>query len=296
MPEVSTVTTRLTLHGRVAGLRGWGQATPPKWPVRIELRDPGLLAVVRLRSFRSQEVSVHTITQIDLGVNTVQFSRGGGFSGGGFGIRGAVTGMAMAGALNAMSRSRWEETYLHVNESLPSGAVRSVTFSLPTHTPASLLDLLGPAIDAWSGEWVRATLAGEIQPFLEPENLSSVYSQIDAVLGRQLIGAEQARTLSAHYSRPLLAELHGRLLARQVVHEEAEQTSAELARLLADRRITERQAQPLRELLQQIPAPGIQAHDHGQRETLIAELVELRRIGAITEHELQTEVSRLRHA
>lgn len=283
---------RLAVDGSIVGMRGWGMVAP-NWPVRVELRDPGVLAVVRLGHRSSRDAFVLDITELALSANARQLSRGGRYVGGGFGVRGMITGMAMAKAMNAMSYQRWEETRLHLIEHLAVGTRRSITVRVPAHTPTSLVELMGPALADWADAWVQATLEDRLRPFVDAQHLPSVYAQVDAIHERLLITPEQALALCSHHTQSLLAALHTRLLAGEVTHPEAEDISAELGQLLAEHRITHQQARPLQGLLAQIPTPAVQTDRDQARDQLIAELRKLRATGAITESELQAELARL---
>jgi hypothetical protein len=283
------------MDGTIVALRGWG-AVARGWPVRVELRDPGVLAVVRSGYVRSRDAFTFDITELALGLTARQLSRGGGFVGGGFGITGLVKGALIAKAMNAMTERHWEETRLHLTQHLPVGTRRSITLSLPGHTPTSLAQVMRPALDGWANEWVQATLAGRLRPFTDTQNLTSVYAQIDAIHQRMMITAADAQALCSHHTQPLLAALHTRLLAGEVTYREAQDITAEVEQLLADHRITQQQAQPLRALLAKIPTPATRAQREQAREELIRQLRTLRATGAITEHELQTELTRLRRS
>jgi hypothetical protein len=283
----------ITLTGAVVALHGWGQATPPKWNVRIELRDPGQLLITRGPARFPREVATIPITRLQLGVKEVNRARGGGWVGGGFGIGGALLGAAQAKVFNSVTHSEWEETRLSVTERLPTGAHRRMTVTLGGDTPASLLETLRPALNAWSQAWVDAAIHGETATLTDPTNVDATLNEIRAMRRRDMLDTGQALILGSYFARPVLDHFRERLLRDDVDHDEAGEILTALDTTAANGLLRPRDLGPIRRLLQAVPPPSIQADRGAERDRLLAQLDALRRTGAITEAELLAERARL---
>ena len=286
------MTVRLALHATVTQLIGWGRASPPKAVVRIELRDPGELAVVRLGRLRDQELLRMSITGLRLTTGNEQVNTGGGFIGGGLGVRGAIAGMVTAGALNRMTRQRYEHTLLTATEALPNGARRQATFAFATMSESELRDHLAASLDEWADAYIAAATCTP-DPLGYGDQLDAAYAQIDRMRRRGMLTATHALTLASHTSRPRITALVGRLDAHQIGYDEAQQLTERIIDLEREQRISPDQARQLHDRLLQIPAPP-STTPNGRIAQLQA-LAELRQTGALTEDEFQAEKHRILH-
>jgi hypothetical protein len=286
------VSVHLSLHATVVRLLGYAHASPPKAIVRVELRDPGQLAVIRLRRLRNQELMSMSITGLQLTTNNQQVDTGGHVQGGGLGIRGAVVGMAAAGALNAMTRQRHEHTLLTVTETLPNGARRQATFALPTLSESQLRDQLAAAMDAWADGYLAAAIRTP-DPLGCGDDLQGAYAHVDRMRHQGMLTPVQALTLSSYVSQPFIVALVERLDAGKVPFQEAQQLTEHITGLERDHRITSDQTQQVHDRLIAIPAPP--SSSPGGRIAQIQALAELRQTGALTEAEFQAEKRRILH-
>lgn len=286
------MTVHLALHATIGQLIGWGRAAPPKGVMRLELRDPGQLAVVRLGRLRDREILCMSITGLQLTTGNQQVSTGGGFVGGGLGIRGAAVGMAAAGALNRMSRQRYEHTLLTATETLANGARRQATFAFTTMSESDLRDRLAAGMDDWADGYIAAATRTP-DPLGCGDQLDAAYAQIDRMRHRGVLTGTQALALASHTSRPLIAALVARLDAHQVPFEEARQLTERIIEMERDERISTDQARQLHDRLLEIPAPS-STTPNGRIAQLQA-LAELRETGALTEDEFQAEKHRILH-
>ena len=285
------MSAHLALHASISRMLGWGRASPPKGPVRIELRDPGQLAVFHLRRLRDRELLTMSITDIQLNTNTAQVVSGGGFRGGGIGIAGAVTGIATAKALNAISRQQHEHTLLTAHELLPNGARREVTFTFATLSESQLRDQLAAAIGRWADHYIATITQNSPDPLGYGDDLQSAYGQIDRMHHRGVLSDGQALTLASHASRPFVAAILGRLDAHQVPFPEAQQIAARITSLERDHRVAADQARQIHDRLLEIPAPPTEPPT--SRIAQLQALADLRSTGALTEPEFQAEKTRI---
>ena len=284
------MSAHLALHATISRMLGWGRASPPKGPVRIELRDPGQLAVFHLRRLRDRELLTMSITDIQLNTNTAQVVSGGGFRGGGIGIAGAVTGIATAKSLNAISRQQHEHTLLTIHELLPNGARREVTFTFATLSESQLRDQLA-AIGPWADHYIAAVTQDSPDPLGYGDDLQGAYGQIDRMHHRGVLSDSQALKFSSHVSGPFVTAIVGRLDAHQVPFPEAQQIAARVTSLERDHRVTADQARQIHDRLLEIPAPPTEPPT--SRIAQLQALAELRSTGALTEAEFQAEKTRI---
>ena len=281
----------LTLHAAISRMVGWGRASPPKGPVRLELRDPGQLTIFGLRRLRDRELLSISIGELQLNTNTAQVMTGGGFVGGGVGITGAVAGMATAKALNAVSRQRYEHTLLIAHQLLPNGARREITFTFATLSEAQLRDQLTATLTPWADSYIATITNQSLDPLGYGDNLQASYDQIDRMRHRGVLDDRQALTLASHTSRPFIAAILGRLDAHQVPFPEAQQIATHITALQRDRRVTTDQARQVQDRLLEIPAPPTEPAT--SRIAQLQALAELRKTGALTEPEFQAEKARI---
>ncbi len=287
------MSVHLALHGAISRMLGWGRASPPKGVVRIELRDPGQLAVIRLRHLRDQQLLSIPITDLQLNTNTTQITTGGGFIGGGIGIRGAVAGMATARALNAISRQHHEHTFLTAHQQLPNGTRRQITFTFPTLTESQLRDQLAATIGPWAEHYITTITHDNPNPLGYGDDLHGGYDQIDRMRERGMLTASQALTLASHASRPFITAILDRLDAHQIPFPEAQHLTEQITTLQHEQRITTTQAQQIHDRLLEIPPPP--THPPTSRITQLQALAQLRNTGALTETEFQAEKARILH-
>jgi hypothetical protein len=285
------MSVHLTLHGSIVHLLGFGQATPPKGIIKVELRDPGQLTITQLRHLRDRELLTMAITDLELHTNNTQVSAGGGFIGGGAGIRGAVTGIATASALNAMTRRRYETTLLTAVQTLRNGARREATLAFATMSESQLRDQLAATIGAWADAYIHTITHDPLDPLGSGENLQAAYHQIDQMRHRGVLTDQQALTLSSHASRPFIAALRARLDAHQVSFPEAQQLTTEITKLHNERHLDADQARQVHDRLLQIPAPVTTSPT--SRIAQLQALAALRETGALTETEFQSEKTRI---
>ena len=276
--------------GYLADMRGWGRSRPPRGRVQIQLRDPGEFAVVLVHRPLLRTLAVVPIANLGFTVDAKRRSKGGGYRGGGFGLRGMAKGLLLAKVMNAVTYRTWEETRVLAAEELPTGARRSLSITIPSDTPASLLERMAPAMHAWAEAWVTDTVKGRISPFEDTGGLADVYSWIDTIQSRRLIDDHQWRRLTDACTRPLVLELDDRLRAGTITADEAADLTHTLEHLASTHRLPQRHARPLLQRLQSIATPA----PVEDRENTIARLTQLRQTGVITEFELQAEITRLR--
>jgi hypothetical protein len=287
------VSTHLSLAATVARLTGYGVATPPKGAVFLQLDDPGVLHITQRRSMRTRTLCTIAITQLSLDVNAVQRSQGGNWTGGGYGIAGALTGAAMASMANKASHHAWEETRLRVTETLPNGARRSVTLTLPTYTPDRLLDTLTPAINTWSHAWIEAVFGHEIDAFPDGQDPVNSCRQVSRMRSQRLLSSEDAQWLTDRALQPKLADLTAQIRRGELPTEWAQQTARMIHDLRHEDAFLAEALTPISNLLQNAPSPATLAAQTNERDQLLAQLTRLRQTGAITEDELHAERARL---
>ena len=285
------MSVHLALHGSIPRMLGWGRASPPKGVVRVELRDPGELAVVRLRHLRDQELLSISITELQLNTNTTQIITGGGFIGGGIGITGAVAGIATAKALNAISRQQHEHTFLIAHQQLPNGARRELTITFPTLTESDLRDQLAAAIGPWADHYIATITHDTLDPLGYGDDLQGAYDQIDRMRQRGMLTGGQALALASHASRPFIAAILDRLDAHQIPFPEAQHLTEQITTLRHEQRITATQARQIHDRLLEIPAPLTEPPT--SRIAQLQALAQLRSTGALTETEFQAEKTRI---
>jgi hypothetical protein len=288
-----TVSTHLSLGATVARLTGYGVATPPKGAVFLQLDDPGVLHITQRRSMRTRTLCAIPITQLSLDVNAVQITKGGNWTGGGYGITGALTGAAMASVANKASHHSWEETRLRATELLPNGARRSVTLTLRLFTPDRLLDTLRPAINTWSNAWIEAVFGHEVDAFPDGQDLIDSCRQVSRMRAQGLVSTDNARWLTDRALQPKLADLTAQIRRGELPAEWAQETARVIHDLRHEDAFLGDALTPIFDLLQDAPSPATLAAQTTERDRLLAQLVRLRQTGAITEHELQAERKRL---
>lgn len=234
-----------------------------------------------------------SIAGLQLNTNNTQVTTGGGFIGGGFGVRGAIAGIATATALNSVSRQRYEYTVLIAHETLPNGARRDVTFAFATLSESQLRDRLAEGVAPWTESYVT-TMTKDPDPFGTGEDLQASYDQIDRMRQRGMLNPAQALSLSSHVSRPFLTAILERLDAQQVAFPEAQHLTERIATLEREGHLNPDQARQVHDRLLQIPVPVTNSPDG--RIQQLQTLAELRASGALTEDEFQAEKTRiLRH-
>jgi hypothetical protein len=285
------VSVHLTLHGSLVHLLGFGQATPPKGIIQVQLRDPGQLALIQLRHLKNRELLTIPITELELHTNNAQVSSGGGFIGGGVGIRGAITGIATASALNAMTRSRYEHTLLTAVQTLQNGARREATLAFATLSESQLRDQLAASIGPWADSYLDTVIHDPLDPLTAGDDLPGAYQQIDQMRHRGVLTPRQALTLASHASRPFVTALLARLDGRQIAFSEAQQLTTDITTLQREAHLDADQARQIHDRLLQIPAPSTDTPT--SRIAQLQALAQLRETGALTEPEFQAEKTRL---
>jgi hypothetical protein len=285
------MTVHLTLHGSLVHLLGYGQAAPPKGIIQVQLRDPGQLTLIQLRHLKNRELITIPITDLALHTNNAQVTSGGGFIGGGLGIRGAVAGIATASALNAMTRSRYEHTLLTAVQTLPNGARREATLAFATLSESQLRDQLAATIGPWADAYLDTVTHDPLHPLTTGDDLHGAYEQIDQMRHRGVLTSHQALRLASHASRPFTAALLARLDARQIAFSEAQQLTTDITTLLREHRLDRDQARQIHDRLLQIPAPATDTPT--SRVAQLQALAQLRDTGALTETEFQAEKTRI---
>jgi hypothetical protein len=172
---------------------------------------------------------------------------------------------------------------------LPNGARRLAIFHLPELSESDLRDQPMAGIQSWAGAYVQARLAQQV----EGDSLAAAYKQIDQMKTRGMLNDREAVALASNASRPFIAALTSRIQTGEVNQAEAQQLTGQIEKLQRDGRLTADQAHHVHELLAQQAAEQTRRRLAAEHQPQLAVLAELRRSGAISQAEYQTEKARL---
>jgi hypothetical protein len=289
----------MTVYGSFAGasileLLGWGKVVDPDdRHYRIELADVDELAVYRPSLFGEKKMLSMSIEHLEVTTWTRQTTTGGGFIGGGFGITGALLGIAQARIMNALTRETHEDTVLGAFLTLPNGTQRHAAFGFRKLDESDLRDTLATTVHDWADGYVQATLSSLTPRAPAESDLQATYAKIDQMRERAMLDPTQALILCSPASSPFVAAVLQSLRSGKTTPAEAQQLRSKIDELHRARRLTDNQAQEIRQLLDPISSPRPRTPTSETRLRQIELLAELRSTGALTEQEFQAEKSRL---
>ncbi|MBS1969483.1 MAG: hypothetical protein JSU04_04215, partial [Bdellovibrionales bacterium] len=127
----------LVLEGaEILEAQGWGGT--PGGTFSIQFEDTGCLSVYKQGIFGSKKLISMGFWYLEIVVGTVGIQTGGGFVGGGFGVAGAVRGIAAASLLNALTTKNSEYAVLTTFLTEPNGTEKMCAFGFK-HKRESLL-------------------------------------------------------------------------------------------------------------------------------------------------------------
>jgi hypothetical protein len=185
----------------VFSIVGWGRYVGPNVWVRAEFREDGTVALTRsLRIFRRRVVSAPA-DWVMLNISTQMVTEGGGWWGGGFGIRGALRGRFKAQILNWLTTRHDEYVMLAVVAFLEDGSHRDLVVGFPRLRESQLRAMLAEALPRWTDLFVERTLADVERDPPGAEEAARRLSWLEQVERHQTLSTGQLARLREAYTR-----------------------------------------------------------------------------------------------
>ncbi len=189
--------TYLTLEGaKILEARGFGSGNPSSGLHTVTLEDDGVFAVYSKGPFGGlKRIYWVNFVKLEFYVGTVAVQSGGGWVGGGFGVRGAVKGAVTASLLNALTTKNREYAVLTVIVNDPATGVQK-TFSVGFQNidEATLRIKLAQAIPAWT-EPIIAKWEGHFKQLRDRDEAVEHVAMLNMFLERGIFSQEQANRL-----------------------------------------------------------------------------------------------------
>jgi hypothetical protein len=195
--------TYLTLEGaKILETRGFGGGTH-RGLHTVTLEDEVVFAVYSKGVFGGiKKIFWAKFGALEFYVGTVGVQSGGGWVGGGFGLRGTVQGAATASLLNALTTKNREYAVLTViDHDSATGVQKTFSLGFQNIDEATLRIKLAQAIPAWTEPFIVKLEAYYKQP-MDKEKAIKEIAFLKLFLPRGILSQEQANRLF-----PLLKEL-----------------------------------------------------------------------------------------
>jgi hypothetical protein len=186
--------TYLVLEGaKILEAHGFGGGVPKSGLHTVKFEDKGVLAVYSHGLFGGlKKIYWAGFGRVKFYVGTVAVQSGGGWVGGGFGVRGAVKGAVTASLLNALTTKNREYAVLTVIDTdLATGAQKELSLGFQNIDEAALRNELAQAIPAWT-EPVVMQWADYYKQCRDKDKAIKAVDFLNAYLERGMLSQEQA--------------------------------------------------------------------------------------------------------
>lgn len=189
--------TYLMLEGaKVLETHGHGGGIPKSGLYTVKFEDEGIFAVYYKGLFGEFKKTYWAhFGRVEFYVGTVAIKSGGGWVGGGFGVRGALRGAMTASLLNALTTKNREYAVLTINDYDNSGAQKHASLGFLNLDEAALRNKLAQAIPAWTEPVVNKWEDSLKQGKCKKDEAIKFVDRLKLCLERGILSEEQADRL-----------------------------------------------------------------------------------------------------